>query len=174
MGAGVVACVGVGYRSAFACGENPEQYEGVVAFGVLGAEEERDAAPAARGVSAHDGAEFFERGVRAEFRLVLRDELRPAGWVFVEPLAEGRGRSNVLEPEVDSGLPAREAAGPEAIDKHSESIAWRMVFVDALDAEVGLGGAHGRECCNRDYPGFINEDTTICWRVLVETAEGRF
>ena len=174
MGAGVVACVGVGYRSAFACGENPEQYEGVVAFGVLGAEEERDAAPAARGVSAHDGAEFFERGVRAEFRTVLRDELRPPGWVFVEPLAEGRGRGHVLEPEVDSGLPAREAAGPESIDQHAESIAWRRVFVDALDAEVGLGGAHGRECCNRDYPGFINEDTTICWSVLVETAEGRF
>ena len=101
---------------------------GIVALGVVRAEEQRDFA------RRYKIRQVLDCGViGAELLEVSLVKLAPAVRFMAKPGPEAGARGDVLQPHVDAGMLLREPARPDSVDEHPRAVRGFGRLVDALD-----------------------------------------
>src|SRR6266849_2243355 len=70
-----------------------------------------------------------------EFYRITLPELLPLGRVMVEPFAKLRARSHIFEPQVEVCMFLADAARPEPLYQHPETVFCRRCLVNPLELE---------------------------------------
>src|SRR5207244_10938139 len=82
---------------------------------------------------AHELAQHFAGGRRAELLLVPGQEGSPPPRIVAEPAAQAVARRKHLRPDVEPQLLPAKPPGPQPIDEHAIAVPWRGRLVGALD-----------------------------------------
>jgi hypothetical protein len=115
------------------------QHLGFADLGLLGRGEERQSP--VFGEVAQVSQRVCMLGI-FEFGPVAMAELREAFRVVAVPLAQFRGRGNLLAPLVEMGLLLGHSPWPDAVDQHSGAVGLLRSLVDPADVH-GLLACHG-------------------------------
>src|SRR5262249_26521453 len=125
------------HRTRLVYHEIVRERHGVVALGIVRAEEQSDFARRYKIYQVLDcgviGAELFE---------VSLVKLAPPARVMAKPSPEAGARGDVLQPHVDAGMLLREPARPDAVDEHPRTVRGLGRLVRAFDTKPRRAPRH--------------------------------
>jgi len=113
------------------------QNDSIVMGGITRCEQKRDRPGVAQ------GEQLIETiGISGQFLAIGRDEGGPARRIMVKLLAQLCAGRDILEPEIDAGFGAREAARPQPIDQDPLAVGRFGRIIGVFDHDV-LRCIHG-------------------------------